>query len=274
MKGGLTQIVFALRTLRDLGLDPPLTPVVFMNSDEEIGSPESISWVRFLARRVRRAYVLEPSLGAEGRIKTARKGVSQFIVRARGRAAHAGLDPGAGASAILEMAHVIQSLHGLGDGKGTTVNVGVVEGGIRPNVVAPACRAEVDVRVLTAEEGRRVEAGIRGLGARTPGVSLEVEAGITIPPLEWTSRNRRLWDMVREEGSRMGLALREATAGGGSDGNTISLFTATLDGLGPVGDGAHAVHEHVDIGSTLDRCALLARILMAPDLDDCPEEDR
>lgn len=265
MKGGLTQAVFALRTLRDLDLEPPVTPVVFVNSDEEVGSPESRRWVTRLARISCRAFILEPSLGVTGKIKTARKGVGRFTVTVKGKAAHAGLDPGSGASAILELSHVIQRLHELNDPeRGTTVNVGVVDGGIRPNVVAPHSRAQVDVRVLTRDDGRHITRAIRSLEPRTPGVALQVEGGMAIPPLERTPRNRRLWKTVREAGREMGLDLEEATAGGGSDGNTTSRFTATVDGLGPVGDGAHAAHEHVEMEGVVQRCALLVRLLLAP----------
>lgn len=265
MKGGLVQAVFALRTLRDLSLDPTVTPVLLVNSDEEVGSPESRRWVARLARASCRALVLEPSLGAAGRIKTARKGVGRFTVTVRGQAAHAGLDPGAGASAILELSHVIQRLHALDDPeRGTTVNVGVVDGGIRPNVVPPLARAEVDVRVLTREDGARIADTIGALEPATSGTSLEVEGGIGVPPLERTPRNRGLWETVRTAGRELGLELEEATAGGGSDGNTTSRFTATVDGLGAVGDGAHARHEHVVLDGMVERCALLARVLLEP----------
>jgi glutamate carboxypeptidase len=266
MKGGLTQMIFALRILRDLDMVPEVTPIVFVNSDEEVGSPESRPHVGRLARTVCRALVLEPSLGPEGRLKTARKGVGEFQVTLKGRAAHAGLDPSAGASAIEELAHLVQRLHALTDlERGTTVNVGVVSGGTRANVVAAEARAQVDVRVLSAEDGRRVEEAVFGLEARTAGVSIEVAGGIRALPLERTPRNRRLWEQARSVGRELGLDLLEVTAGGGSDGNTTSLFTATLDGLGPVGDGAHARHEHVEIAGLVERTALVAGLLMAPD---------
>lgn len=268
MKSGVVMILFALKVMAELGLEPPAMPVVFVNSDEETGSPDSKRHVRRLARCARRALILEPSLGAEGKLKTARKGVGHFDVAIRGKAAHAGLDPTAGVSAILELSHVIQTLHRLNDeATGTTVNVGVIDGGIRPNVVAPTARAGVDVRVVTVEDGERLESTILGLRPSVPGVSVEVKGGIKIPPLERTPRNRRLWEAAREAGAELGLSLDESMAGGGSDGNTTSRYTATLDGLGAVGDGAHAEHEHVDIDATVDRCALLALLLMAP-LDD------
>lgn len=265
MKAGLASIVFALGVLRDLGATPPATPVVFVNSDEEIGSPESGRTVRRLARHACRAFVAEPSAGPAGKLKTARKGVGNFDVDIYGRAAHSGLSPGEGASAIAELANVIRALHALDEGgEGTTVNVGVVRGGTRPNVVAARATAEVDVRVVRAEDGRRVEEAIRGLPSTTPGVRLEVTGGMRIPPLERTPRNRALWEHALSAAEALGLALDETMVGGASDGSVISQYTATLDGLGAVGDGAHALHEHMVINATVDRCALLALLLMAP----------
>jgi glutamate carboxypeptidase len=265
MKGGLTMILFALRVLKALDREPAITPVIFMNSDEEVGSPDSKAWVARLARAVDRALVVEPALGLDGRLKTARKGIGRYDISVKGRAAHAGLDPGAGASAILELSYVIQELYALNDPKrGTTVNVGMIDGGTRPNVVAAAARAAVDVRVTSMEIGRRVEESVRAIQAKVPGVTIDVTGGIRIPPLERTPRNRELWHVAQALGNDMGLDLQESLAGGGSDGNTTSQFTATLDGLGCVGDGAHADHEHIVIDPTLDRCALLAGLLMAP----------
>lgn len=265
MKGGLTQIIFALRALRDLGHEPEVTPVIFVNSDEEVGSPDSKKYVRRLARRVKRALVLEPSLGPSGWIKTARKGVGSFEVTVSGRAAHAGLDPTAGASAILELSHVIQQVNAMNDPEhGTTVNVGLVEGGTRANVVAAQASATIDVRVSTGENGRIFEKQMRALKAVTPGVTLDVEGGMRAMPLERTPRNRRLWEEALVAGNELGFELDETMAGGGSDGNTTSLLTATLDGLGCVGDGAHADDEHIVIDPSVDRCALLARLLLVP----------
>jgi glutamate carboxypeptidase len=265
MKAGLVQAVFALECMGRLNLDPPATPVVFVNSDEEIGSPESKRWVERLARRAARAFVLEPAMGPDGRLKTARKGMGSFTVTVRGRAAHAGLDPTAGVSAILELARVVERLHGLTDlGRGTTVNVGVVRGGTRPNVVAAEARAEVDVRATTLEEARAVEDAIRRIQPSSAGASIEVEGGMRVPPMERTPRNVRLWEAARAAAERLGLHLDQALSGGGSDGNTTSLYTATLDGLGPVGDGAHARHEHVLVRALAERTALVVELLMAP----------
>ncbi|HSW32917.1 MAG TPA: M20/M25/M40 family metallo-hydrolase, partial [Steroidobacteraceae bacterium] len=265
MKGGLAQIVVALASLRGLGIEPELTPVVLVNADEEVGSRESGRYVRRLARIADRALVLEPSLGVEGRLKTERKGVARYTVVVHGRAAHAGLDPGAGASAILELSHVIQALFALNDpARGITVNVGTIDGGLRPNVVAAESRAVVDVRTRSATDAERVDASIRQLQPVTPGTSLSIEGGPGRPPLEPTPRNQALFETAQALGQHLGMTLGGGTAGGGSDGSTASLHTATLDGLGPVGDGAHAAHEYIEIGPTLDRAALLALLLVAP----------
>lgn len=265
MKAGLVQGIFAVGALADLGLEPPATPVWLMNSDEEIGSPESRRWVRLIARNVARTFVLEPAFGPDGRLKTARKGVMRFTVTVRGRAAHAGLEPTAGASAINELAHVIHQLHGLTDHeRGMTVNVGRITGGTRPNVVAAEASAEVDVRIMTVADGEEIKKRIAAIEPSTPGTSIHIEGGTGIPPLERTERNQALWSAAREAGQRLGLELDEFTAGGGSDGNTTSQFTATLDGLGAIGDGAHAIHERVTVDGMVERAALLAELLMAP----------
>lgn len=265
MKAGLAQVVFAVRALRELDVEPAATPVLLFNSDEEVGSPESRRTIGLLARRSCRAFIPEPAFGPRGLVKTARKGMVGYTVHIHGRAAHAGLDPGGGASAIQELASVVRRLHALTDlASGLTVNVGVVEGGTRPNVVAARARAEVDVRVVTEEEGRRMAKVMAGLAAETPGVRLTVEEVSRVPPLERTPRNRRLFQQAQAAGRALGFGLEETMVGGGSDGNTTSRYTATLDGLGAVGDGAHAAHEHVAVGPTLERCALLALLLASP----------
>ncbi len=267
MKGGLVQIVFALRSLRALGIDLAVTPVVLLNSDEEIGSGESSLWIRRFARRAERCFVLEPALGPAGKLKTARKGAGQFVIQIEGRSAHAGLDPGAGASAILELSYVIQTLQALNDpAAGISVNVGQIDGGVRPNVVAPSSNAVVDVRVPTQADGQRIEAAIHALRPTVPGTRIVVEGAMDVPPMEPTWRNRQLWEAARQAGHRLGLELEEGIAGGVSDGNTASQYTATLDGLGAVGDGAHAAHEFLDCRKLIERCALLAVLLTLPPL--------
>jgi glutamate carboxypeptidase len=265
MKGGIAQIVLALQAIRELRLEPPLVPVVLINADEEIGSRTSSSYIRMLARRAERAFVLEPAMGANGDLKTERKGIGRFTVTVFGKAAHAGLDPEGGASAILELSHVIQTLFALNDpDRGITVNVGTVDGGIQPNVIAPHSTAVVDVRVPTVESGHAIEKAIHGIEPTTPGVRLHIEGRIGRPSMEATPRNVALWQQARQLGGELGLELRPARAGGGSDGNTTSQYTATIDGLGPVGDGAHAEHEHLFIDRTLERAALLTLLLLSP----------
>lgn len=265
MKAGLAQMAFALQAIGNLDLPVEATPVCLINSDEEIGSRESTPAIRRLARIARRAFVLEPPLGLDGKLKTARKGLGRFTITVRGIAAHAGLEPGKGASAILELSHQIQRLFALNDPeKGITVNVGMVEGGVSPNVVAPISKAVVDVRAPTQEDASRISEAIFGLQPATAGASVEVEGGFGRPPMERTPRNRRLWRQAQKAGERMGLELQEAAAGGGSDGNTASLYTATLDGLGTTGDGAHAAHEFIFLDKLLERTALLALLLLLP----------
>lgn len=264
MKAGLAQTVFALRALRELDLEPDIVPLMLVNSDEEIGSAESAPLIVHLARQAERVYVMEPALGPEGKLKTARKGVGQFVVTVKGKAAHAGLDPEAGASAILELAHQVLRLFELSDAaRQVSVNVGIIGGGMRPNVIAPESQAVVDVRVPDAVEGERITAAIRNLVPVTQGVSLEISGAIERTPLERNARNQALWHLARGLAEELGMQLDEGFAGGASDGNLTSLVVATLDGLGAVGDGAHAVHEHIDVARSLERCALLAMLMMA-----------
>ena len=267
MKAGLVEMIFALKTLHQLQLQPEVMPVVFINSDEEIGSRESTRYVRRLAKVVDRVLVLEPSLGPTGKLKTARKGVGRFTIQVYGKAAHAGLDPGAGASAILELSHVIQKLFALNDPEnGVSVNVGVIDGGTRANVIAPESNAVIDVRVETKVDGQRIENIIHSLQPEDPSVTLNVEGQIGRPPMERTPANRQLWNVATELADILNIDLEQGTAGGGSDGNTTSLYTATLDGLGAVGDGAHAAHEFIYIDQLPKRCALLTALLLAPPL--------
>ncbi len=268
MKGGITQIIFAIEAMSHFDVMPSVVPVVFANSDEEIGSRESTRHISRLARMMNRVFVLEPSLGPDGRLKTTRKGVGRFTVKIKGKAAHAGLDPQSGVSAILELSHVVQALFALNDhDAGITVNVGTIEGGLRPNVIAPESTAVVDVRVQTQSDADRVEREIHGLEPSVPGTELEIDGRIGRPALEPTPRNRQLWHVAEQLSNEIGLDLQEGLAGGGSDGNTTSLYTATLDGLGPVGAGAHAPHELIYVEETLERTALLALLMLEPPLE-------
>jgi glutamate carboxypeptidase len=265
MKAGLVQGIFALRALHDLGLEPQVEPAFFINSDEETGSVESLPRIERLARRMGRVFVLEPSLGPEGALKTRRKGSLRFTIRTFGKAAHSGLDPEKGASAIRELARVIDRLYALADPeRGVTVNVGVIAGGLRANVVAPEARAELDIRVLATADAERIEREVLALTAVTPGTRLLVEGGIDRPPLEPTAGNRALFAAAQRRAEELGINLGEGTAGGASDGSLTSRITPTLDGLGAVGDGAHAAHEHVILDRLPERAALLASLLLEP----------
>ena len=264
MKAGLTELIFALRAIQDTSMEIPLCPIVLINSDEEIGSRESSYAIRRLAKISDRAFVLEPPLGLEGKLKTARKGLGRFTITVTGKAAHAGLDPGKGVNAIVELSHQVQKLYAMNDfEKGITVNVGTIEGGISPNVVAPESRAVVDVRVRSVEDGLVITEKILGLRPTIPDVEVKIEGSIGRPPMERTPRNQKLWHLAKSKGLLLGLNLEEAMAGGGSDGNTTSTYTATIDGLGTTGDGAHASHEFIFASQLPERTALLALLLLS-----------
>ncbi|MDJ0735774.1 MAG: M20 family metallopeptidase [Nostocaceae cyanobacterium] len=267
MKAGLVLSIFALEAIRANELILPVSPVIFINTDEEIGSNESTPHIQRLAKLSDRAFVMEPSLGPLGKIKTGRKGVGEFTIRVIGKAAHAGLEPDKGASAILELSFLIQKLFALNDPqRGVTVNVGTIDGGIRSNVIAPESKALVDVRVLHWQDAHRIEQQIFSLQPTIPGTQLIIEGGMNRPPMEKTPGNQKLWEMAQSVAGELGMQLQEGTAGGASDGNTTSLYTPTLDGLGAVGDGAHSPGEFIYFDQMVERCALLARLLLEPSL--------
>lgn len=269
MKGGLVQMVFAMRALKELGLDPQVAPVPFINSDEEIGSPYSERQIVRLAKHADRALIIEPAASPNGALKTGRKGNGSFQATVRGKATHAGLDPGGGANAIHAAALLIDRLQALNDlDRGTSVNVGEISGGTRPNVVPAECRFSIDFRAVTMDDLQWLAAEIEGLVPTIPGTSMELKGGIERGPLERTARNRRLWESAQSAAGALGFELEEALVGGGSDGNLTSQYIPTLDGLGPVGAGAHARHEHVELDSLPQRTALLALLLLEPPLRD------
>ncbi len=267
MKAGLTQLIFSLRVIKEISLASPLCPIILINSDEEIGSRESHHAIKRLAKISDRAFVMEPPLGLDGKLKTARKGLGRFTITVTGKAAHAGLDPGKGVNAIVELSHQVQQLYAMNDfDKGITVNVGTIQGGVSPNVVAPESKAVVDVRVLNNEDGNTITEKIYGLQPTIPNITLHIEGGIGRPPMERTPRNQELWQLAKTKAVLLGLELDEATAGGGSDGNTTSRYTATLDGLGTTGDGAHAAHEFIFLDQLPERTALLTLLLVSESL--------
>ena len=261
MKAGLVQALWAIRALKETGTPHP--PIVFVfNSDEEIGSAGSRALIERHARDARAALVFEPSF--EGALKTQRKGVGRYQIDITGRASHAGLNPKAGISAIDEMARVVLTLHGCTDmDTGTTVNVGVVQGGTRYNVVAAHAQADIDVRVVTKEEGARMDGFVRALKPRNPEASFEIAGSMLWPPMERNEAIKGLFAKASTVAKKhLDLVLQEAAVGGASDGCTCAaLGLPVLDGMGAVGAGAHAANEHIDLRFVSQRSALAAHLL-------------
>ncbi len=265
MKAGIASAVQAARLLREAGT-PPRGPVTLLvTSDEEIGSLRSREAIEAEARRHARVLVVEPGRD-DGALKVGRKGVGDVRVRFLGRSAHAGLNPEQGASALREAAHFLFFAEDLGNPElGTTVNLTVARGGGAGNVVAERAEAQLDVRVLRMDEGERVIAALGGYRPRDPDVTIEVEGGMNRPPLEPTDANAALASEAHALLEAMGLRVGDAVVGGASDGNfTSAMGVPTLDGLGAVGEGPHARHEHIRVGATLERVALLAALLAGP----------
>jgi len=265
MKGGIAVTLGALQGLRAAGVAPSLPVRCLLSSDEEMGSRTSRHIIEDLARRHRWVLVLEPAL-PNGSLKTRRKGTGVFVLEATGRAAHAGNNPEAGINAIVEIAHQIPKVHALAaPAQGTTVGVGVIEGGTRTNVVPEHCRVRIDVRVVEPEEQRRVEAGFAALRPVLPGAQLATRGGWNRPPMTRTPAIAAAFERARRIGAALGLDLSEGGAGGGSDANFVAaLGSAVLDGLGPRGDGAHSSLEYVEVDSLAERAALLAALLTEP----------
>ena len=261
MKASIAVAAHAMRTLRERSASVPRVVMLF-TTDEEIGSGTSRVAIEDAARDSDAVLVLEPSLPG-GAAKTQRKGCGEFTITARGVSAHAGIDPRKGASAIHELAHQIRSLEALQDlERGISVNVGVIRGGTRGNVIAEQATAVVDVRVPTMADAARLDAAIRALAPSNPAVTIEVHGGVERPPLERTPAVARLYEQARQVAASLGHDLEEGGTGGGSDGNfTAALGVPTLDGLGPRGDGAHALHEHVVLADLPWRAAFLAALL-------------
>lgn len=263
MKGGLVLLYFALRELQAQGKQPRRAIRAIFNCDEEIGSGSSRELIAAVGTGARAALVLESPLPG-GALKTARKGTGIYRLEIAGRAAHAGIEPERGASAIVELAHQVLALDALNDlQRGTTINVGIVEGGTRLNVTAPWATADISIRVANAAEAERVDTAIKGLRGHVDGTTLTVTAGPARPPMQRTAEGIRLFGHARRIAARIGLPeLLDGSTGGGSDGNLVAaLGVPTLDGLGPEGGGAHADDEHVTTASMPERAALLAGIL-------------
>jgi glutamate carboxypeptidase len=262
MKAGIGIAMLAARALVETGRLRDRGIVMLWTTDEEVGSGTSRAIVEDEARRSDAVLVLEPSLPG-GALKTSRKGCGEYELIVRGVAAHAGVDPAKGASAIHELARQILRIEQLHDlDRGVSVNVGRVSGGTRPNVIAEEARALVDVRAPTAADAGRVDAAFRQLTPIDARTMLTITGGIDRPPLERSAGVVRLYQYAQRVAAELGLSLSEGSTGGGSDGNfTAAVGVSTLDGLGAVGDGAHALHEHVEIGTLPDRAALVAGLI-------------
>lgn len=262
MKAGIGLAMLATRALLDRGALDAGRIVMLWTTDEEIGSRTSRALIEAEASKSDAVLVFEPSLPG-GALKTSRKGVGQFELVARGLSAHAGLDPGKGVSAIRELARQIVAIDDLQDpANGVTLTVGVVAGGTRANVVPAEARATIDARAITRADAERVQRSLRSLQPQLPGASIEVTGGFDRPPLERTKAVERLFLEARSAAAEIGVDLREGSAGGGSDGNfTAALGVPTLDGFGAIGDGAHAVHEHVEIDALVPRAAVIAGVV-------------
>jgi glutamate carboxypeptidase len=265
MKAGLAFFVSALRALRDLDIPVRRRVVLLVVSDEEVGSGTSRTFTESEAARSDAVLVLEPGTGLEGKLKTARKGVGNYTVRVQGVAAHAGVDFANGASAIVEMARQIETISSFTDLKrGITVNPGVVRGGTRTNVIAAEAELEVDIRVARMKDSGHLDRRFRALKAFDRRCKLTVSGGVNRPPMERSAEIGSLFQKAQELGKSLGVEIEESSTGGGSDGNfTSALGIPTLDGLGGVGEGAHARNESILIDRMADRVALLALLLQS-----------
>jgi len=261
MKAGVVMALAAIRSLQQLGVGCPIT--LLLNSDEEIGSPVSRAITERLALASAAVLVLEPAQGLA--CKTARKGVGDYHLHVTGVASHSGVDFERGHSAILELARLLQTVAGFTDLRiGLTVNPGVISGGTRSNVVAQHAYADIDVRIAKASDAAKVDKLFRSLRCADPKCTLEITGGLNRPPMERKPGTVALYKQAHTLAAELGFELNEAATGGGSDGNfTAALGVPTLDGLGAVGEGAHAAHESVVIEHFVPRTALLAAMLAA-----------
>ncbi len=265
MKAGIAFFVFAVKALRELGVPVRRNLLLQLNSDEEVGSESSRPLTEEAARRSIAVLVLEPGTGLEGKLKTARKGVGDYTVTVRGRASHAGVDFTAGASAVVELARQIERITGFTNlERGITVNPGVIRGGTRTNVVAEFAQAEVDLRVQRLKDGPVLDRKFRSLKPVDERCRIEVEGGLNRPPMERSPGIVKLFHLAQKLGREIGVEIEESMTGGGSDGNfTAALGVPTLDGIGGVGEGAHAANESILTNRIADRTALLAKLIAA-----------
>jgi glutamate carboxypeptidase len=261
MKAGIGLAALATRAVVEQGLDG-CQIVMLWTTDEEVGSTTSRALIEVEATRSDAVLVFEPSLPG-GALKTSRKGVGQFELIARGLSAHAGLDPGKGVSAVRELARQIIAIDELQDpAHGVTVAVTVIRGGTRANVIPEEARATIDARANTRADAERIARVLKSLPPQIAGARLEVKGGFDRPPLERSADVVRLFEIAKAVAADIGLTLGEGSAGGGSDGSfTAAIGVPTLDGIGAIGDGAHALHEHVEIDALVPRAAVIAGLL-------------
>jgi glutamate carboxypeptidase len=266
MKANCALVIEMLRTLSELNVKPRFGVAVVMTCDEEVGSASGWPLIERVAKEqtTRYGFVLEPPASG-GRVKTGRKGTGIYAIKVEGKAAHAGLEPEKGASAILELARQTERLHALNlSGSGITLNVGVVHGGTRSNVVAAQAEGEIDVRFSTEAESREIDRILSTLTPVDERTKVFVSGGINRPPLERTVAVVELFEKARSLADYLGFELGEAQVGGASDGNFIAaLGIPVLDGLGVSGDGAHAVHEHIEVDDIARRGALITGLLLS-----------
>lgn len=265
MKAGLAFFLFAMRALRDLEIPVAHEVVLLVNPDEETGSKNSRAGTEALAKKSKAVLVLEPGTGLEGKVKTARKGIGAYRVKVRGVAAHAGVDFSRGASAVVEISRQIECIAAFTDlARGVTVNPGVIFGGTRSNVIAAEASTEVDIRVPRPLDARWLDRKFHALKPFDRRCSIEITGGLNRPPMERGKGTVALFTLARKLAGELGVELEESSTGGGSDGNfTAALGIPTLDGIGAVGEGAHAAHESILIERIPDRVALIAKLTAA-----------
>jgi len=264
MKSGIVMMQLAIKVMKEFELSPKLRPIVMITSDEETGSKDSWDEIEKIAKSVNRVFVPEPSMGMEGKIKTERKGSGRYHITVKGKEAHSGVEPEKGVSAVVEMAHIIRKLDVLNDyEKGISLNVGLISGGKAVNIVPGDCSIQVDFRYMNKSEGEEIDKKIKNFTAELKGAEISIEGGLRRPPVVKNERNQKLWKLAQECAEKLGLQIEEALSGGGSDGSITSQFTATLDGLGAVGEGAHSPTEKILVDETLERSALLTALLLS-----------
>jgi glutamate carboxypeptidase len=263
MKSGIAFFLYAVHTLRMLEIPVRRSILFQVNSDEEVGSESSREFTEEAARQCAAVLIVEPGTGLKGKLKTERKGVGDYTVTVKGRASHAGVDFEAGASAVVELARQILKIAGFTNlEQGITVNPGVISGGTRTNVVAAEARVDVDIRIAKAKDAAALDKKFRSLRPFDRRCSIQVEGGLNRPPMERTPPIGKLFQTARACAKELRVTLQESSTGGGSDGNfTAALGVPTLDGLGGVGEGAHAANESILLDRIADRTALLAMLL-------------